>query len=160
MKLSFKEIASRITGVSLPIFGVSWNPPESERKIVRGLLLVLEDRRALFNDYAFEIEHEVSQSVLQIRSEITTTLQRLPEDSEAVGSLRAMRAACREYLDNTRRGFGPRFQFMLELGKLRALFGQQIAYLAVKYGLDIEGDLASILPPDTSEDRAKGRRKT
>lgn len=43
---------------------------------------------------------------------------------------------------------------------LPALFGQHIAYLAVKYGLDIEGDLASILPPDTSEDRTEGRRKT
>lgn len=122
---------------------------------VRDLLLVLEDRRALYNDYAFEIEHEVSQSVLQIRAELTRTLQRLPEGSEASGSLRAMRAACREYLNNTRRGFGPHFQFMLELGKLRALVGQHIAYLAVKYGLDIEGDLALILPPEVNEERTK-----
>ena len=176
MKFNFKDLASRITGVSIPICGISWNPPETERKIIREVLIYLEDRRALYNDYAWELEREVSDSVLQIRNELTQAIQRLSEKSEAESSLRAMRACCREYLDNSRKKYalialnddsmraccreyldnsrkkyGGHYTFTLELGKLRALFGLHIAYLAIKYGIDIEGDLASIIPPELRE---------
>jgi hypothetical protein len=100
--IGFKEIASRITGISLPVFGLSWSPPPSEREIVRETFIFLEDRRALYNDYAHEIDHEVAESVIAIRSEPTAALKRLPEKSEAAPCLRSMRAACREYLDNAR----------------------------------------------------------
>ena len=114
-------------------------------------MIYLEDRRALYNDYAWELEREVSDSVLQIRNELTQAIQRLSEKSEAESSLRAMRACCREYLDNSRKKYGGHYTFTLELGKLRALFGLHIAYLAIKYGIDIEGDLASIIPPELRE---------
>jgi hypothetical protein len=45
MKFHFKELASRLIGVSVAVFGVSWNPPEPERKIIRELLIFLEARR-------------------------------------------------------------------------------------------------------------------
>jgi len=154
MSLSFKEIASRITGISVPIFGVSWNPPESERKIVRELFIFLEDRRALYNDFAHELDHEVTQSVQAIRSELTTDLKRLPEDSSAMLCFKAMRAACREYLDNTRaRNYGGSFSFMVELGKLRTLIGLQVSYLAVTYGINIDGELIKVIPPEYRDAR-------
>ena len=151
--VAFKEIASRITRVSIPVFGVSWNPPESEREIVRETFIFLEDRRALYNDYAHELDHEVSKSVLAIRAELTKALKRLPEDSEATPCFKSMRAACREYLDNTRPGpFGEQFEkpfsFMTELGKLRAMIGVQVAYLAVKYGIDVDGELVRVVPAE------------
>ena len=34
------------------------------------------------------------------------------------------------------------------LERLRALFGLQIAFLAIQYGIDLEDDLASIIPPE------------
>jgi len=148
INLAFKELASRITGVSIPVFGVSWNPPESERQVVREMFIFLEDRRALYNDFAHEITHEVADSVLAIRAELTGALKRLPEKSEAVGCLKAMRAACREYLDNVRPLARGPFAFMTELGRLRAIFGVQVAYLAVKYGIDLHGELVRIIPPD------------
>ena len=40
-------------------------------------------------------------------------------------------------------------EFFIGLGKLRQTFGQQIAILGYLYRVDIEADLASILPPDT-----------
>lgn len=152
--IAFKEIASRITGISIPVFGVSWTAPESERQIVRETFLFLEDRRALYNDYAHELDHEVSQSVLEIRAELTAALKRLPEYSNAVSCLKAMRAACRDYLDNARprRSGGP-FSFMAELGRLRAMIGVQVAYLAVKYGIDIDGELARVIPPEMRDAR-------
>ena len=149
LKILFKDIASRITGVSIPTCGASWSPPESERKIVRDVFVFLEDRRALYNDFAHEINHEVAQSVLAIRKELTEALKRLPEKSEAVSCFKAMRAACREYLDSTQsRRIGGHFAFMTELGKLRAMIGIQVAYLAVKYGIDVDGELMRITPAD------------
>jgi hypothetical protein len=37
---------------------------------------------------------------------------------------------------------------MVQLGRLRTLFGLQIAYLAIEYGIDVEDDLAAIIPPE------------
>ena len=37
---------------------------------------------------------------------------------------------------------------LAELGKLRALMGVQISYLAVKYGIDVDGELARVIPAD------------
>jgi hypothetical protein len=54
--------------------------------------------------------------------------------------------------------------FMLALGELRAHFGLQIAFLATEYGLDIEDELAQIVPPElrgestTGETYAKRKR--
>lgn len=143
----FKDLAARITGVSIPVFGVSWNPPETERKIVRETFIVLEDRRVLYNDFAWEVESEVAHSVLEIRRELTAALKRLPETSEATSSFKAMRAACRDYLDNSRqrRGFGP-YPFLSYLGQLRAIIGVHVAYLAVKYGIDLDGELVRVIP--------------
>lgn len=150
-KIAFKEIAKRITGVSIPVFGIQWNPPESEREVVRETFIFLEDRRALYNDYAHELDHEVAESMLAIRNELTAALKRLSETSEAVASFKAMRATCREYLDTTRddgrRWNGP-FSFMTQLGRFRAIIGMHVAYLAVKYGIDIDGELARIVPAE------------
>jgi hypothetical protein len=150
-KVRFNDLAARITGISLPVFGVSWSPPESEREVVRQTFIFLEDRRALYNDFAHEIGLEVAESVLAIRSELTSALKRLSGGSEAAASLKAMRAACREYLDTTGRRSdrwsGP-FSFMAQLGRLRAIIGVHVAYLAVKYGIDIEGELLRVLPPE------------
>ena len=80
----FSELASRINGISIPVFGISWQPPEPERAIIRSILIFLEDRRALYNPFAFEMEHDVAHSVLEIRGSLTDALQRLPELSNAL----------------------------------------------------------------------------
>jgi len=43
MKMNIKEIGKRITGISVPFFGVSWNPPESERKVAKRIMSFLDD---------------------------------------------------------------------------------------------------------------------
>jgi len=154
-RYKFSEIASRFTGISIPVFGISWQPPEPERVIVRSLLVFLEDRRALYNPFAFEMEHQVTASVLEIRTMLTDAIQHLPESSEAIPRIRAMRAACREYLDksNDRDNFDWRHQgFLAHLGRLRTIFGYHIAQLAVIYGIDVEGELAKILPPEYKDE--------
>jgi hypothetical protein len=38
-KIPFKELPKHLTGISTPVFGFSWKPPESERKSIRELII-------------------------------------------------------------------------------------------------------------------------
>jgi hypothetical protein len=165
-RIAANSLAHRLSGFSLPFFGVQWTPPADEREIVRGLLTALEDRRVLFVLYHLEVVSQVTSSVLQMRETLTRTLKTLPETSRAAGSVRAMRAACRRFLEepmpefrNLMRWHGGRHggdeegnpSFFVALGELRAAFGTHIAALAYQYGLDVEPELASILPSPDEE---------
>ena len=161
LTLKAKELLGRMTGFSTPVFGMSWNPASSEREVVRGFLTFLEDRRALYVANQFEIENDVNGSVKSIRSQCTQTLSRLSDGSPAIAPIRAVRAACRKFETEPH----PRFPlfvnlrgdrethyvpFFTALGELRGSVGIQIALLATAYGIDLEPELASILP---AEDR-------
>lgn len=75
-----------------------------------------------------------------------------------------MRAACRKFLstveaDDRRiiqfgaeRGHYASWVFNGAVGELRGVFGVHVARIAAAHGLDVEDDLASILPA-TSDDR-------
>jgi len=152
MKVSYKKIANSLRGFSTPLFGVSWEPPTSDREIVRKLILYLEDRRALFYPYDMENPHYVVESILEIRKHINKEIQNLDEDSELIPHFRAMRAACRKFLDFFDKAkLGRRFYYpdsLMTLGELRGVFGIHIAQLCVKYGIDVNEELASIMPVD------------
>jgi hypothetical protein len=160
-RIAANSLVHRLSGFSLPFFGVQWTPPADEREIVRGLLTAMEDRRVLFVPYNLEVVSQLTSSVLQIREILTKTLQTLPETSRAAGSIRAMRTACRRFLEEPMPDFrnlmrwhgGPHPDgeegspsFFVALGELRATFGTHIAALAYQYGLDVEPELAPILP--------------
>jgi len=149
VKVKFKKIAKSVTGVHTPVFGVSWSPPESEREVVRKMITFLEDRRALYNPFDMERPAWVIESVLEIRKKLTETLRTLDGDSDVTPHLRAMRAACRKFLDQTemmKDGRGPYFNIFAALGEMRGVFGIHIAQLCVKYGVDVEDELAAIFP--------------
>ncbi|HXX46360.1 MAG TPA: DUF6650 family protein [Candidatus Acidoferrales bacterium] len=151
MKLSFREIADRITGISTPIFGISWNPPVLDAQIAKRLITFLEDRRALYNPYELESPPHVIDSVRLIRERLTQDLEQLDRTSTLAESLAAMRAACRKFLDSipnehSRMYLGPSMVFFSGVGELRGVFGIYIARICVQYGIDVESDLAAILP--------------
>lgn len=170
-KVKFKELASRITGFSIPVFGVSWNPTKSERNVIRELILFLEDRRALYNPYNTETWHWVSESILKIREELNNRLKEVGENSESAISLRIMRSACRNYLDKMElyEKFLDNWEIIekqdkqviedihqnvnpiASLSELRIIFGMHIAKLCSMYGIDLEGKIISILPPELQE---------
>jgi hypothetical protein len=105
--------------------------------------------------------------MLKIRKELTDTLRKIDEKSEAAESLQAMRAACRQYIDKSelrRKLFSYRgkienlgieaahelyegLRFDVALGELRTIFRIHIAKLCSMYRIDLEGKLLSILPP-------------
>lgn len=157
-KVPFKQVVRSITGLSTPVFGVSWNPPPDKRDIIRGLVTFLEDRRALYMPYHMEYGPWVTQSVLEIRQEITETLKRYPADDDVLASLRAMRAACRKFLDEhsgptkrIRHPYADEAMMWASLGELRGVFGLHLARLCVAFGIDVEPELSSVFPIEDGE---------
>lgn len=165
--MKFKEIVNRTSGFSIPIFGVQWNPPELEISKARRLIAFLEDRRVLYAPDSMEVAEHCVESVLEIRKFLTTELGSLDAETELAKNLRAMRAACRKFLNETsgsddrriitfarNRGHWAGWKFYGDLGMMRNAFGLHIALIASSYGLDVEDELASILPSlDEHDDR-------
>lgn len=160
--MKFREIVSRLTGLSTPIFGVSWNPSESERTAARRILVFLEDRRVLYSPSEAEVPHHCVHAVIEIRHFLTSELGKLPADSTLAKSLAAMRAASRKFMDaagaedgriiqfGASQGHYASWVFISALGELRGVFGVHVASIAAAHGLDVEAGLAAILPADGS----------
>ena len=162
-RVQSQSLASRLAGVSILGFGASWKAPEPERVVVRDVITALEDKRALYSQAVWEEPSHVVQSLLKIRDELTSGLKRVGDNSPAKEAFRIMRAACRNFLtlhsvkeqEHNRgmmRDMGyQQEEFFVGLGKLRATFGQQLAVLGYLYGVDIEEELATILPPEAEK---------
>lgn len=157
------DAARRITGISTPLGGIQWEYAVPEREHVRALITFLEDRRALYVPVHVEVLGQVTASVQAIRGKLTESLEKLPEASNAAAPIRAMRAACRKFLTEPHPEFRnlswshyPEWRrdsrceaspgFFVALGELRAAVGAQLAVLVAGYGLDLEPELAAILP--------------
>jgi hypothetical protein len=162
--MRFMEIISRITGFSVPVFGIQWSPSEAERTIARRVLTLLEDRRVLYSPSQMEVPSHCVESVLRIRESLTSELGQLDPASDLAASLRAMRAACRKFqtavdadhrapiIYGAQRGHYASWIFNGAIGELRGVFGVHIALLAAKHGLDIEDELAAIIPASAEDD--------
>ena len=157
MKISFRELSKRITGISTPVLGISWNPPNDQREVAKKLIIFLEDRRALYSPNELEVPEYAIRSILEIRERLTKDLEQLERSSPIAESISAMRSACRKFLDRIQNisvddriklrhgGLGATI-FLTAIGELRGVFGIHLAQLCAKYEIDIEADLASILP--------------
>jgi hypothetical protein len=160
--MTYKQVLNRITGFSTPIFGISWKPPKPEVVTARRVLAYLEDRRVLYNPYHLEVADQCIQSVLDIRRFLTDVVGQLDDNSKLAEHLRAIRAACRAFLDKNAHGSrrilhaswpGPfESSFFTALGELRSAIGVHVAAIAVMHGLDVEPNLASILPTANNDD--------
>jgi len=154
--MKFKEVLTRVTGFSIPIFGVQWNPTEPQIAIAKRVISFLEDRRVLFNEYELEIPDHCIKSVIEIRGFLTEELGKRPDQSSVADQLRAMRAACRKFLDDvgsghhstvdTFSGGPPIWSFCIALGELRSAVGLRLSILASMHGLPIDGQIVKILP--------------
>jgi hypothetical protein len=139
----------RLRSASALGFGAGWEWPESEREIVRELIVYLEDRRALHAPMELEIADHVVSSVLSIREELTRTLQRLDGDAGAAASVRAMRDACHSFLyalERQRITFGGFNRwFLIPLGELRGVMAVYLNVLSEHYSLPVAEPLASVV---------------
>jgi hypothetical protein len=166
--MKFREVAGRLTGLSSPVFGVSWTPPEAEVTAARRVLAFLEDRRVLYDPTQVEIPEHCVASIHEIRQVLTIELGKMDHGNLAQ-DLRALRVACRKFLERIQQleqfdqhglsrpignvgpyissmGSLPAWVFCDALGELRGVFGVHIAQIAARNGLDVEDQLATILP--------------
>lgn len=159
--MHFKEIATRLNGFSTPIFGVSWTPPTSDRQVARKVVVFLEDRRVLYEPSQAEIPQWCVESVLEIRVFLTDVLAAGGIADELDSALRAIRSACRAFLDNVptnpdgtaaltpqdiSSGGWDSWTFNQALGQLRGTVGGPLATIVVGYGIDVEPPLLNVLP--------------
>jgi hypothetical protein len=111
-----------------------------------------------------EVPTQCIDSVLEIRKFLTEQLSGLDSSSELAANLRAMRAACRKFLNavgDTRgdivryafhQGHWASWVFLGALGEMRGVFGIHLAKIAAQHKLDVEDDLASTFPiPDDDQ---------
>ena len=151
--LKGRKLVARLIGISTPVGGTDWQPPREERQKGRQVLTYLAEQQALRDPYDMAIGSFVTQSVMDLRGQLSGELDGLSTDSVLHEALRAMHAACRRFLEENqspRSGYGPPYEAQLHstLGELRALFGIHIARIACAYDLEVDVHLAGILPPE------------
>lgn len=150
----------RVSGLSVPAFGLQWQTTPGDKDAARRVLCFLEDRRLLFGTRHVEDEIHCIRSAIEIRRFLTQQLDSAKPGNDLSNSIRTMRAACRKFVDaagpdgrdfiqHDRYGVDP---FSIALGDLRTTMGMHIALLSHIFDLEIEDDLASILPPDPRDD--------
>ena len=167
--MKFSEIANRLTGISTPFGGASWQPAETEIVAARRVIAFLEDRRVLYAPEGMEVASHCVQSVIEIRHRLSDELGRLDSGSELAANLRVMRAACRKFLERVgtegregihhAKGWGfHSWTFGSALGELRGTFGIHLVKIAAAFKLDVEDRLASILPANADADSGDDNR--
>jgi hypothetical protein len=148
-----KEILASLSGVSIPIFGIQWQPAMPDITTARHLIRELENRRVLYREYESEGTQYCVSSVDQIRSVLTSALKNADEGSELYKRLQKMRAASRKFCDAVQASAVvsssqavQRSVLHRELIKLRQVVGLCVGELAIGYGLDVHDELALIIP--------------
>jgi len=158
--MKWKEIANRLNGLTLGPIGLQWTAKPSDREVAARVIHFLEDRRILYNDCAWEEPSHCVSSVLEIRHFLTSEIMTLKDQSDILGPLRVMRAACRKFLDQMQIGQGRgvplhrhmgSYEFYGALGEFRGAIGPQVALLAGHFKIDVENELAKTLPLEDRE---------
>ncbi len=75
--MKFSEIANRLTGISTPLGGVSWQSSNLEVSAARRVIAFLEDRRVLYAPDELEVPSHCVHSVLEIRHFLSCELGKL-----------------------------------------------------------------------------------
>ncbi|RFZ41384.1 hypothetical protein DAVIS_02653 [Mycobacterium marinum] len=164
--MKFKEIVNRVNGISCPVFGVQWDPGTADVEVARKVIAFVETRRVLFSSYADEVPQECVNSVLAIREFLTEIIGQARIGDQLSGPIRLMRRYCVRFLERVgavERPEGAKrhlyrdvrwhmhdYWFGEALGELRAGVGMQVAIIAASHGLDVEDDLARMLPEPES----------
>ena len=79
--MKFSEIANRLTGISTPLGGVSWQPNDLEVSAARRVIAFLEDRRVLYAPDELDVPFHCVHQVLEIRHFLSSELGKLDTKS-------------------------------------------------------------------------------
>lgn len=147
----------KLTGISTPFGGISWNLEKSDIEIAKDLINFLEDRRVLsmrFTGNGRDLElvaseehrvctistapHEFAiKSVMEIRRRLRDDLERVKPKSKLVEPMKNLQRACRDFLGSAENGkHGETYKDDLE--KLRITFSKEMLFIAERLGYAIE----------------------
>lgn len=156
MTISWKKLregANRITGFQVPVIGagVSWQPTELEVTKARKLMVFLEDKRVLYESYVNEQMDYCIESVLNIRGYLVTqVLMEADQTSKLYECAKELRDGCVEFLDivevRNKSDMSPYRLLRAALGRLRRVFGHSLLKISLTYEIDVERNLATIIP--------------
>jgi hypothetical protein len=148
----------RVNSLTVPVFGIGWEVVPGDKEVARDVVIEMENRRLLFAERQPEDELYCVRSAIDIRNFLGGQIAKA-RGKELQQSLRAMRAAARQFVDAAgpeaqafRQGYNGPKVFGLAIGDLRSLMGTQLAAIVAHYGLEVEPELASIFPPEDTDD--------
>lgn len=145
----------RLTGVGGLGFSINWESSPGDREVARRVVNYLEDRRLLWGDRHGGDERHCIKSAIEIRQFLTGQISEPHVGKHLTASLKAMRGACRKFveaggMDGMKFGYEcgsyEARLFGMALGDLRTSIGVQVDVIARKYDLEVEEELARILP--------------
>lgn len=166
--MKWREVANRVNGVGIGLDGVSvsWVPPTLDRDVARAVIAFLEVRSVLFSPYTNEVPGACVSSVIEIRNHLTQVIGAGGIGPALEGPIRHIRAHCVRFLETVRaserglpRDAGDRYLydepqwrmndyfFGEALGELRGAVVYQAGVIATRYEVDMEDELARLLPP-------------
>lgn len=155
--MKFKKLLHRLTGITCPVFGISWSPVDTDRVIAQRIIIFLEPRRVLYSAYQYESVCPCITSVTEIKNYLTSEIQSIDAKSELNAYVRSMRNACNKFLSKCpnqkefrcyacQSGNIDNWIFTSAVGELRGVFGIMIGQIAKAYGLNVEDEFAQIIP--------------
>lgn len=89
----------KVTGVSTPFGGISWEYTEAEKKGVQELFFFLETKRILVNPVEMEIKQWCIQSAIEIKQKLTELHSQYDFSNHTTNCMRSMIDACNDFLD-------------------------------------------------------------
>lgn len=132
----------RLTGISTPFGGLSWEYQEPYRKLAERLITFLEDRRVITDRQGHagvllssSLPYTI-KSVRQIRDRLREDLEKIDRTSKFAESMRAMQKACRRLLDNAE---GETYSAAV-LDEFRKVMAEHMLRIAAAYGFSIEAE--------------------
>jgi len=175
--MSWKIFLRRLTGISTPLGGVSFQPvTENERKIAFQVISFLEDRRILYRTMGIEVHDWSVKSVFEIRSFLTEMISSTDDYPALTEDLKNIRKACRKFLNDVEADENSEFildhkvenfkdkqkRFAEAFFDIRKPISRCVMELSYRYDIQIHGELRSILPMEgpnkTNSADAKKRR--
>lgn len=145
-----------MTGVSAAVGGAQWERRDDDAEIARRVLNLFADRRMLWKDFSVEIEEHCVVSANKVRDALGGHLDNPEIGTDLTRRLGLLQRLFRDFVDEVGPAgedrHGHRWSthgidvLSMALGRLRGLVGVQVGELAALYGLDVDDDLASLVP--------------
>ena len=153
----FKDLARHLTGLSVPWFGLQWTPPPDQTRIARKVLDTVANRRLFYAPDHVENEHACLGSANDLRDHLKQHMDESPPGSIVYQQTKNLQKAARLFvteLEALAHSTVPvphaikASRFYNSLHHFRRTAGVCVASLAAAYGLDIDDELAAMVPFD------------